>query len=979
MEAHILGAAKLRRRADRTSFVAAPARGLRDIEVMEARLLFSTVTVNTLVDGNTDDNLMSLREAVELIDHGGDDAAALSRSLSAGESALVDATEAFGTNDKIVFDNTVAGGSVSLLSPLNVAGTMTIDGGADGITLEGGGGGSDYRAFDLQSTADLTLDGLTVTHFRAAQAGAGFYVRNGSALTIRNSTVSHNSAYGPPDSDMSFASGDSATGGAVFSNQAAITIIDSTFSQNTAAGGHATATDDFATARGGTALGGAMYSIGGSLQIEGSTFSSNSTTGGNASASGFIFTDAFGGGANGGALYLGSSTTATIVNSTFAGNSVAGGVATAADFTSSGSTRGGGIYQTTGTLTMTFATVSDNVSANTRNVFIDNATATIDNSIIGQSDNSVTDLQHTGGGSVTGSNNLIRNTSETAIVNSSADPMLNALADNGGATQTMSLQVGSGAIDAAGATLRTTDQRGRARVVGSAADIGAYELAPAPSITSASTGTFSVGQAGNFTFTTATDGATPTFNATGSMPSGVILTDNGDGTATLAGTPGVGNGGQFSLNITAANGTAPDAVQAFTLTVNEAPAINVATTPKGFTGAAMNLNVTTTGYPTATISLGGDALPSGVTFTDSGDGTATIAGTPVDGSNGIYHLTVTAASGVSPDAQASVTLTITDPPPQQIAPGVSVVPTATVEAGTPLSVAVTTIGFPVPALAVTDGTLPSGVTFADLGDGTGVFSGTVAAGSAGTYNLTVTASNGVSPVAAGNLEITVTEQPSPTPSPAPTPAPTPTPTFIVEEQTLGGSSNGKRVADIALSFARPLSATPATSAFTLFARDHRQQAASARSIRLRGVTYDTATQSVSVQPVTPLRANRFFVLNADSSAIEASGGGGMLDGAANGTPGSAFQLRFGRGKRLTYIDADGDRVHLHIKGPGMMELTRNAAGEGLALRITGATSATRLRGTVTRADARGGSTTHASISGLADGMNELSPNEFTVS
>ena len=50
--------------------------------------------------------------------------------------------------------------------------------------------------------------------------------------------------------------------------------------------------------------------------------------------------------------------------------------------------------------------------------------------------------------------------------------------------------------------------------------------------------------------------------------------------------------------------------------------------------------------PTATLSETG-GLPGGVTFTDNGDGTATLAGTPATGSNGTYPLTITASNGVA--------------------------------------------------------------------------------------------------------------------------------------------------------------------------------------------------------------------------------------------------------------------------------------------------------------------------------------------
>jgi hypothetical protein len=57
----------------------------------------------------------------------------------------------------------------------------------------------------------------------------------------------------------------------------------------------------------------------------------------------------------------------------------------------------------------------------------------------------------------------------------------------------------------------------------------------------------------------------------------VTFVDNGDGTATLAGTPAAGTSGTYPLTIGAANGVGSGASQSFTLTVN-------ASTPTGFTG-----------------------------------------------------------------------------------------------------------------------------------------------------------------------------------------------------------------------------------------------------------------------------------------------------------------------------------------------------------------------------------------------------------
>ena len=60
----------------------------------------------------------------------------------------------------------------------------------------------------------------------------------------------------------------------------------------------------------------------------------------------------------------------------------------------------------------------------------------------------------------------------------------------------------------------------------------------------------------------------PSIVHSGALPAGVTFVDNANGTATLAGTPGAGTGGQYPITFTAANGIAPDAVQNFTLTVN---------------------------------------------------------------------------------------------------------------------------------------------------------------------------------------------------------------------------------------------------------------------------------------------------------------------------------------------------------------------------------------------------------------------------
>ncbi|HUY96392.1 MAG TPA: putative Ig domain-containing protein, partial [Verrucomicrobiae bacterium] len=279
----------------------------------------------------------------------------------------------------------------------------------------------------------------------------------------------------------------------------------------------------------------------------------------------------------------------------------------------------------------------------------------------------------------------------------------------------------------------------------------------APTISSDSSTTFQTGQSGTFTVTT-TGSPTPSLSDNGAtLPGGVTFTDNGNGTATLAGTPAAGSGGSYSFTITASNGFSPNATQTFVLTVDQAPTVTSAANTTLTVGASGTFTVTTGGYPSGsgiTLTQSG-ALPSGVTFTDNGNGTGTLAGTPAAGTGGTYTFTITAANGVSPNAVQTFLLSIDEPP--TITSGGS----ATFTAGAPGSVTVTTnaTAYPVPALSES-GALPSGVTFTDNGDGTATLAGTPAATTGGPYPLALTAANGVSPNGTQSFTLTINESPT---------------------------------------------------------------------------------------------------------------------------------------------------------------------------------------------------------------------------
>ncbi|MGH9744003.1 MAG: beta strand repeat-containing protein, partial [Candidatus Acidiferrum sp.] len=88
-------------------------------------------------------------------------------------------------------------------------------------------------------------------------------------------------------------------------------------------------------------------------------------------------------------------------------------------------------------------------------------------------------------------------------------------------------------------------------------------------ITSPSTATFVVGVSASFTIT-ATGSPLPSISLSGTLPPGLTFTDNGNGTATISGTPlASGTVGNFPITLIAHNGAAPDVSQSFTLTLNK--------------------------------------------------------------------------------------------------------------------------------------------------------------------------------------------------------------------------------------------------------------------------------------------------------------------------------------------------------------------------------------------------------------------------
>jgi predicted outer membrane repeat protein len=385
----------------------------------------------------------------------------------------------------------------------------------------------------------LTLNNMTFTGNVATDEGGAVYLENGSgagSLKVTNSTFTNNRAkqsggaiFAQPEKYSDGTPGLEVTGSQLSGNRAGGTDFGE-FGFSTGPSGGAISTKygdtriDSTTVTNNTAItsqGGNNDGRAGGLEVSGgeisnSTISGNSTveTGGgallratklrNSTVTGNTVTEGIGGGVAFGPKYTGG--TSRLDNSTVSGNTAQG----AAPYQG----RGGGVmsYTYSGNevaLVVRNSTIASNTATNGVGGLIgfsyqepDDATIELKSSILADNTaaGAASDLGTASGTSspvdtsklVSAGFTLVE-APGTAVLNgdpagtnlTGVDPQLSPLANNGGPTQTQALAPTSPAVDAAQAGGLTTDQRGQARTVDSAAtnatlsdgtDMGAFEV-----------------------------------------------------------------------------------------------------------------------------------------------------------------------------------------------------------------------------------------------------------------------------------------------------------------------------------------------------------------------------------------------------------------------------------------------------------------------------------------------------------------------
>ncbi|NNE46289.1 MAG: tandem-95 repeat protein, partial [Rhodothermales bacterium] len=238
------------------------------------------------------------------------------------------------------------------------------------------------------------------------------------------------------------------------------------------------------------------------------------------------------------------------------------------------------------------------------------------------------------------------------------------------------------------------------------------------------------------------DGDILTFSEASLLPTWLTLTNNGNGTATLSGTPANGDVGPNDVDLQVSDGALTD-TQSFTITVadvNDPPSFT-STPVTGATQGSLYSYVTAATDPDADVLTFSEAtpLPAWLTLTNNGNGTATLSGTPANGDVGPNAVDLQVSDGTLTDTQ-SFTITVAnvnDPPV------FTSTPVTGATQGTPYSYLAAATDPDGNALTFTEATpLPAWLTLTNNGNGTATLSGTPANGDVGPNDVDLQVSDG---------------------------------------------------------------------------------------------------------------------------------------------------------------------------------------------------------------------------------------------
>jgi hypothetical protein len=246
------------------------------------------------------------------------------------------------------------------------------------------------------------------------------------------------------------------------------------------------------------------------------------------------------------------------------------------------------------------------------------------------------------------------------------------------------------------------------------------------------------------------------------VPAWLALTDNGDGTGTLTGTPGAADAGDIAVQLQVADAAGATATQDFTISVvagNAPPSFTSTAVTTATAGQAYTYGVTVTDPNTGdTITISAPTVPAWLTLTDNHDGTATLTGTPAAGDVGDVAVQLQAADAAGATATQDFTVTVAAASGgTNSAPSFTSTAGTAATAGTAYSYSITTTD---PDASDTRtitsaGTLPAWLKLTDNGDGTATLAGTPAASDVGTVQVSLQVADAAGATANQDFTLTV--------------------------------------------------------------------------------------------------------------------------------------------------------------------------------------------------------------------------------
>jgi hypothetical protein len=330
-------------------------------------------------------------------------------------SGTASTTFVIGTANTLVVTNSSNSGAGSLRQAILTANADAVNGNSDTITFASSLNGQTITLTTGtlvlgaagSGSGTITINGGNQISISGASSNRVFIVDAGVQATLTGLTIEDGNA----------------PGAAGIWNQGTLTISACTFSANVARLINT------------TSYNGGAIDNGGTITIANSTFSGNSAAGWGGAIDNYS-----------GVMTVTSSTISGNTAGTGGGIGAIGGTVTVSDCTISGNSavNGGGVDEVNGTTLNLFDTIVAGNTASSTGPDIDGAVASGSNNLVGIGTTALTGITNTNG-------NQIGTTA------SPINPLLGPLTNNGGDTQTMTLLVGSPALDAGGALTTLTN------------------------------------------------------------------------------------------------------------------------------------------------------------------------------------------------------------------------------------------------------------------------------------------------------------------------------------------------------------------------------------------------------------------------------------------------------------------------------------------------------------------------------------------